>query len=349
MTTTLRLQPEEHPGLHLEVLQPEDTPSGDPWPEAETFVIRHLVADVTLDPLRLVATAVLAAAEADCVLVLRTPRDDDDLETVVALGGRTQDVAVHLLTDATLAQHVCRTGEPLRFRDTVGSILLCPLPRADGHTVLAVVRFPGRSAFTLADLVSSAGFGRLAGALTELSAAHADQHRSDTAALRERIAADLQGEISRQLFTVGLDLYSVAAGLGAGPLADRVAAATIDLDKVIAQIRATAFDLGRPKPVLRASLHADVIALAAELTPALGFEPTLLLSGQSRDSAPSAGTSNDVLGVLRKILSDIARHAQAGAVTVSLDIGAERLALEVLDDSGREPSGTRVVWSISAS
>lgn len=363
-TTAQRLHPEDPPEVQLQVL------SGDPalgvgeraetsrhWLDAEAFVTRQLVADVTLDPVRLAATALLSAADADCVLVLAPQRDGGDLRTVIALGHRAEDVATHLHTGPSLLHRVAGTGEPVHLLDRrapapgrrpgVASMLLLALPRSTGDSaVLAAARFPDRPDFTGDDLAAAADFARHAGSLSELAAAHAARHQLDTIALRERIAADLQGQISRHVFSVGLTLDGVAAGLDAGPMADRIAAASMELDKVIAQVRESALAVANPSPASRKSLQARVLDVVAELTPALGFEPTLSLSGRGPATATSANTVEDVVAALRATLIDIARSAKATRATVALDISEAQLTLEVVDDSGREPSGSRVLWSI---
>jgi signal transduction histidine kinase len=83
----------------------------------------------------------------------------------------------------------------------------------------------------------------------------------------------------------------------------------------------------------------------------------------------------DLLGVLREALSNIARHAQAGSATIAVSAVSDRLTLDVSDNgtgigtttrhsglanlrrraehhggtltlADREPSGTRLTWSI---
>lgn len=274
-TSAQRLPPDQLQDGNLRVLHPDRAAAGGPsasesaqteqgWREAKLFVIRQLLADVTLDPLRLVANALMAAANADCVLVLAMPGEGGGLQTVVALGRRATEVTAQLLNDApALPRHVWCTGEPLHVLDThapssdhrpaASSMLLLPLPRVIGNVaVLVAVRFPSRPDFTLDHLAEASEFAHHAGALVELSAAHLNQHRRDTS-----------------------------------------------------------------------------------------------LSGPSLDTAASADTRDDAVAVLRKILTDIALHAQAGALTVALHIAEEHVSLEVIDDSEREPSGTSVVWSTS--
>jgi signal transduction histidine kinase len=229
--------------------------SREHWLDAASSVVRRLIADTTLDPLHVVAEALLFTAEADCVVMLASTDDSGPLEVVLSVGPHSDAVAAQLLTDArSLPRYVSHTREPLNVRDNHGpptlarrtsdSVLLLPLPGSGGaRGVLAVVRLSGREDFTSRELELAAGFAHYAGALAQLSAAHAAQQRRQTSEVRERMATDLHGEISGQLFSVGLTLYGVASGLGAGPMADRLAAATVELDKVIRQVRATALDL----------------------------------------------------------------------------------------------------------
>jgi signal transduction histidine kinase len=71
--------------------------------------------------------------------------------------------------------------------------------------------------------------------------------------------------------------------------------------------------------------------LADEAHGPLGFRPHLTLEGPL-DSAVPESVRPAVLAVLREALSNVARHARAGAVEVSVRMDDGRLVLTVTDD-----------------
>jgi signal transduction histidine kinase len=78
-------------------------------------------------------------------------------------------------------------------------------------------------------------------------------------------------------------------------------------------------------------LRAAVLDVAAEVTPALGFDPAVrfagLLEGTIADSI-----ADDLLAVVREALSNVARHAEASSVEVEVTAQAGSLTLDVRDD-----------------
>jgi signal transduction histidine kinase len=225
------------------------------WFDAASSVARQLEAETTRNPLRVVAEALLFAADADCVVILAPTTGDGRLQIALSVGPSSDDIAARLLTDApSLASYVARTREPLHVRDNHGrlsstlresdSVLLLPLPESEGaQRVVAAVRLAGRQDFTPRVFDLAAAFTHHAGALAQLSAARATRQRRQSSEERERMAAALHGAISRQLFSVGLTLQGVASGLAAGPMSDRLTAATVDLDNLIRQVRASVVEL----------------------------------------------------------------------------------------------------------
>ena len=73
-----------------------------------------------------------------------------------------------------------------------------------------------------------------------------------------------------------------------------------------------------------------MLALAAEMTPALGFEPRVHFDGPV-DSIVGSDLAEHLLAALRELLSNVIRHAQATAVEVRVRAGVE-VILTVEDD-----------------
>ena len=71
--------------------------------------------------------------------------------------------------------------------------------------------------------------------------------------------------------------------------------------------------------------------MLADVSPALGFEPGLRLSGVLEGRLLD-DLVDDALAVLREALTNVARHARARSADVDVAASAGRLTLEVVDD-----------------
>jgi signal transduction histidine kinase len=355
------------------------------WLEASAAITRRLLsAEGCRDgPLELIAEHSREIADADLVTIA-LPDADGDLRTVVAVGNGADGLpAAALPPQGPAAGTVFATGTPLRVDgpatatddEADGPTLMMPLlgPQRT-HGVLTAARRPGRPAFTAEDLDMAAGFAAHAAIALELAEARAEQQRAAMLDDRERIAADLHDHVIQRLFATGLSLQSVAATLGPGPGTDRVLGTVRDLDDTISQIRTTIFDLHRVSATAPVGVRARVLAVIADVAPAMAFRPAVLFSGLL-EGVLDDDVVADLLAVLREALTNVARHAHAHTGEVRLTAGPDRLTLEVTDDgvgvapagrrSGianlarraehrggtlrlcpREPRGTRLSWSV---
>lgn len=94
----------------------------------------------------------------------------------------------------------------------------------------------------------------------------------------------------QKLFAAGMSLQSTAADFGPGADADRVLATVDDLDSIIRQIRTSIFRLSHVQRSPGSGLRAQLLDVAIDLTPALGFEPTLRFSGPTTPCATTSPT-----------------------------------------------------------
>jgi signal transduction histidine kinase len=74
-----------------------------------------------------------------------------------------------------------------------------------------------------------------------------------------------------------------------------------------------------------------VLILCADSARSLGFEPVVQFEGPI-DSSMDEHVTEHVLAVLQELLSNVARHADASHVTVSLSTSDGELTLSVADD-----------------
>lgn len=145
---------------------------------------------------------------------------------------------------------------------------------------------------------------------------------------RERIARDLHDKVIQRLFATGLALEGISRLAQRPEVAAGLERAVSDLDETIREIRTTIFDLGQCR------VPSDIVdaleALVDELSVTLGFRPSLEVDLQGA-SVP-ASLADHLLGSAREALANVARHAQATAVTVSARMEQGELTLEVTDD-----------------
>ena len=144
--------------------------------------------------------------------------------------------------------------------------------------------------------------------------------------------------VIQRLFATGMQLQSTVPHTTRPEVAKRINTAVDDLDATIRDIRRSIFELRTPAgTTLRTELRDTVEAAAGPL----GFRPTLELSGPV-DSAVPDDIVPQVLAVLREALSNVARHARAGAVRVSVRAADGQVSVCVEDDGvGTDPAHAR--------
>jgi signal transduction histidine kinase len=150
---------------------------------------------------------------------------------------------------------------------------------------------------------------------------------------RERIARDLHDTVIQRLFATGIRLQATVRLVDAAA-GERIEAAISELDATIRDIRGSIFALQHDAD---ASLHADLQALMAEVAPALGFTPHLIVEGPI-DSIVPGPVAEQLLASAREALTNVAKHARARSAEV-LVVAAGDLALRVTDD-GEGLTGT---------
>ena len=146
---------------------------------------------------------------------------------------------------------------------------------------------------------------------------------------RERIARDLHDTVIQRLFATGLGLQGLARLVGEVEVADRIQAAVDDLDATIREIRSVIFELQAHEHGNH-SVRVQVLALAAEMTPTLGFEPRVHFDGPV-DTIVGPQIAEHLLTALRELLSNVTRHARATAVDIRIRAGPD-VVLTVTDD-----------------
>jgi PAS domain S-box-containing protein len=154
---------------------------------------------------------------------------------------------------------------------------------------------------------------------------------------RERIARDLHDTVIQRLFAEGLNLQA-ALGVLADPERSRPRIeATIEaLDSTIKDLRTAIFALQTSSESAHGGLRRRLLDVVTDASPSLGFEPRVQFEG-AVDSVDEA-IADALVPVLREALSNVAHHAGARHVRVSVVAGAD-VVLTVSDDGRGLPDG----------
>ena len=146
---------------------------------------------------------------------------------------------------------------------------------------------------------------------------------------RERIGRELHDTVVQRLFATGLSMQGTARLVENPDVAERLQQHIEDIDGTIREIRAAIFEIDTDRTT-SPSLRRDVLELVAGSTRVLGFEPAVHFDGPI-DTVVVDRMASHLLAVLREALSNVARHAKASRVAVTVQAGTD-LTLEVADD-----------------
>ena len=143
---------------------------------------------------------------------------------------------------------------------------------------------------------------------------------------RERIAADLNDTIIQPLYGTSMQLASVVKTLSPDPAA-RIELAIHNIDNAITALRESIFHLTHG--LTAAQTSAAITEITAHAARTLGFNPTVVLSGPL--DLP-ANVSGEVLAVVTESLSNIAQHAEATTVRITITVQAGQIDVEIADN-----------------
>jgi PAS domain S-box-containing protein len=146
---------------------------------------------------------------------------------------------------------------------------------------------------------------------------------------RERIARDLHDTVIQRLFATGMALQGIASLIGRDHEAtSRIEALVDELDEAIRDLRTAIYGL-QPHGEHASGFRDQILRVLSETRATLPSDPRLRFEGvldTTTDDVVSAA-----LPVLRELLSNAGRHADATTVEVSIEAGNE-LIVRVLDD-----------------
>ena len=283
--------------------------------------------------------------------VLALPDEEGRRLTIAYAEGDGADATRGLVLPAghSLSGRVLATGEPVTSGDfaaderaaaaargamsQIGPAIVFPLG-APGNVrgVLTVGRRHGAALFPPAQADVVASFAAQAGIALELAASRTEAQRLSLYEDRDRIARDLHDLVIQRLYATGMSLEGTMPMITRPEVASRISNAVDAMDETIKEIRATIFDL-QARDTARPDLRTDIVNVVEDMTPLLGFAPSLRLgAGLGGEIKPEV--AEQALAALREALSNAARHAAASRVDVTVDAGTDGLLIVQVTDNG---------------
>ncbi len=214
-----------------------------------------------------------------------------------------------------------------------GIALVLPMrePAVVSGVLLCVADDP--SACTPEQLDMMAAFADQCAQALQSATAQRRMRELDVLSDRDRIARDLHDHVIQRLFAIGLSLQGARTSDAEGTSV-RISGALDDLQEVVQEIRTAIFDLhGGSVTRLRQRLEQVVTQMTADSP----VRATFHVSGPL--SVIEAGLADHAEAVVREAVSNAVRHADAAAVTVSVEI-ADNLSITVTDNGAGFPEVT---------
>ena len=151
---------------------------------------------------------------------------------------------------------------------------------------------------------------------------------------RDRIARDLHDHVIQRIFAVGLGLQSTVRRMSDEAVSDRLVGYINALDATIVDIRSTIFSLQHEASGELRSLRTELFGVVADLSEMLGSDPRITFVGPL-DSVVPDDLRADVLAVVRESLTNVAKHAEASRVSLTVTADPDDNVLRVqVEDNG---------------
>jgi signal transduction histidine kinase len=325
------------------------------WLAASAEVTTALLSGTDPDEaLAVVARRTREISQASVAFIALPAANRSLLVEVVDGDGADKLQGLALPIDSCLAGDAFRTAQPqtsaqLADEDPLGAALgpgsgralLVPLGgEGEVRGVLGVV-LPGAAVPARARPIRLLeGFAAQAALALQLAQARREAERVVLYEDRDRIARDLHDLVIQRLFASGMQLESSTRLLDNPEAVDRVRAVVDELDITIREIRSAIYALQTPG-TQAPGLRTRLLEIADKAADTLGFAPSLRFDGPVDTWVPDA-LGDHLAAVLREALSNVARHAQATRVDITLAVGGDKVTLEVADDGrGLSPEGRR--------
>ncbi|GAA1914187.1 two-component system sensor histidine kinase [Streptomyces sodiiphilus] len=331
------------------------------WLEANSEIVSHLLSGGDQSQvLELIVERPRSILGADLGVLALPVEGTDDLRVELAFGaGAELHRGLVLPREGSFTGAAALAGEPVTTMEIgkdprvtvgpprwegLGPAVAVPVGTNEGLRgvlMLARAEKDKAPAFTESETTALLAFAGQAALAMEL----AEQRRAvEAMALledRDRIARDLHDLAIQRLFATGMTLQSAVRFVQHPDASERLMRAVDDLDETIKIIRSTIFGLRNLETGPAAQgLRVRAARTVEQAVRALGFTPALRMEGLLDTDVPAA-VADHAVAVLAEALSNVSRHARAGAAEVALIVASGTLTLRVTDDGVGVPEGGR--------
>jgi signal transduction histidine kinase len=317
----------------------ENAEAGRNWFQAGTEVATSLLSGAEPeDVLHDIAARVLELGDADLAGVLLPDEDGDCLRVAAAAGAGAHDLeGVRIPLDATHVGDVYRSRRPTvvenvsadpvlgRHADVaveitrgLGPGFMTPFGEPPDLGMVVAMRRKGREPFELGPHHPFVAFVTRAALALELARSQQRERRLQRQADRDRIARDLHDHVVQRIFATVLTLDRLSRSLPPGT-ASRLGRSIDELEATIAEIRTAIFELQEDDDA--ATVRRQLTEVVRGITEGRPLRRDLRLRGEldalPRDLVP------DLVAVVRELVTNVVRHAQATRVTVTVTVDTE--------------------------
>ena len=160
---------------------------------------------------------------------------------------------------------------------------------------------------------------------------------------RDRIARDLHDLVIQRLFASGMALESTIRLVDSAPASERIHRVVDELDTTIREIRTAIYSLQNHEDEngQAPGLRSRTLELAQAAAESLGSMPAVQFEGPV-DSMASAYVTSQVEAVLIEGLSNVARHAAASLVHVTVAATTDALQVLIADNGVGIPASAEL-------
>jgi signal transduction histidine kinase len=151
---------------------------------------------------------------------------------------------------------------------------------------------------------------------------------------RDRISKELHDGVIQSIYSAGLSLQGAMSMIDRDPdgTKKRMDEVIGTLDNVVRDVRSYIFAL-QPKSVEERGLKKAIEELVSDLQINALVEATVELSDDALEMIPGAARG-DLIQMVREILSNVARHAQASEVSVACAVREGKTVVLTIEDDG---------------
>jgi two-component system, NarL family, sensor histidine kinase DevS len=303
-----------------------------------------LVADDRRAALTLVAARAREAADGDLGAVLVRDRDGDDVViSAHRRGGRRlaelelpSQMAADVLASTDLRPMLLDISagpgarELPREYQQMGPVMVVPVGLAKkSHGALLIAKRASEGHFSESDLRLLTPFAAEASLAIAFAVARRELERGVLAKDRGRIARELHDGVIQSLYGIGMVLEGIQGGSPQTGIKIQLSGITSSINTIIDDLRAYIHDL-TPSRLAKRGLGFELSLLAHEFEAGSGVLTSVRLEEGTDEIA--AGLARDLVQISREALSNVAKHAEASSVVISLDCTRAGIMLVIADD-----------------